>query len=40
MSNIEERVMQALATVIEPELNNDIVSLNMVRDSDGERWHG
>ena len=32
MSNIDERVMQALATVIEPELNNDIVSLNMVRD--------
>ena len=38
MSNIDERVMQALATVIEPELNSDIVSLNMVRDltvSDG-----
>lgn len=32
MSNINERVMQALATVIEPELNQDIVSLNMVRD--------
>ncbi len=38
MSNINEKVMQALGTVIEPELNSDIVSLNMVRDlsvSDG-----
>ncbi len=38
MSNINERVMHALATVIEPELHSDIVSLNMVRDlnvSDG-----
>lgn len=32
MSAIEERVMQALSTVIEPELNRDIVSLNMARD--------
>lgn len=32
MSNINEQVMQALGTVIEPELNRDIVSLNMVRD--------
>ncbi len=32
MSNLNERVMQALSTVIEPELNRDIVSLNMVRD--------
>lgn len=32
MSNIDERVMQALSTVIEPELNRDIVSLDMVRD--------
>lgn len=32
MSNIEDRVMQALSTVIEPELNRDIVSLEMVRD--------
>lgn len=32
MTNINEQVMQALGTVIEPELNNDIVSLNMVRD--------
>ena len=30
--NINERVMAALSTVIEPELNRDIVSLNMVRD--------
>ena len=38
MNAIEAQVMQALGTVIEPELNNDIVSLNMVRDlqvSDG-----
>ena len=38
MTSIEERVMQALSTVIEPELNRDIVSLDMVRDlavSDG-----
>ena len=32
MSAIEEQVIQALGTVIEPELNRDIVSLNMVRD--------
>ncbi len=32
MTGIEESVMQALSTVIEPELNRDIVSLNMVRD--------
>lgn len=32
MSNIHQKVMQALGTVIEPELNHDIVSLNMVRD--------
>jgi len=29
---IQDQVMQALATVIEPELHRDIVSLNMVRD--------
>ena len=32
MSSIEDRVMQALSTVIEPELNRDIVTLDMVRD--------
>ena len=32
MSTINEQVMAALATVIEPELHQDIVSLNMVRD--------
>ncbi|MCY3866682.1 MAG: Mrp/NBP35 family ATP-binding protein [Chloroflexi bacterium] len=32
MSNFREQVMAALSTVIEPELNRDIVSLNMVRD--------
>lgn len=32
MTSIQEQVMAALATVIEPELNRDIVSLNMVRD--------
>ena len=32
MANIDEQVMAALSTVIEPELNRDIVSLNMVRD--------
>ncbi len=32
MSTIEAQVMRALGTVIEPELNRDIVSLNMVRD--------
>ena len=32
MSSIQEQVMQALGTVIEPELNRDIVTLNMVRD--------
>jgi len=31
MANINEQVMQALSTVIEPELNKDIVSLNMVQ---------
>lgn len=32
MSNQREEVLQALGTVIEPELYQDIVSLNMVRD--------
>jgi ATP-binding protein involved in chromosome partitioning len=32
MSNLQEQVMRALSTVIEPELHKDIVSLNMVRD--------
>lgn len=32
MTNLNEAVMQALGTVIEPELNRDIVSLDMVRD--------
>ena len=32
MSNIADQVMQALSTVIEPELHKDIVSLEMVRD--------
>ena len=32
MSSLNELTMQALATVIEPELHRDIVSLNMVRD--------
>lgn len=32
MTTIRDRVMAALSTVIEPELNRDIVSLNMVRD--------
>jgi ATP-binding protein involved in chromosome partitioning len=32
MTDIREQVMAALGTVIEPELHNDIVSLNMVRD--------
>jgi ATP-binding protein involved in chromosome partitioning len=32
MSTQNEQVMQALSTVIEPELHKDIVSLNMVRD--------
>lgn len=32
MSGIDEQVMAALSTVIEPELNRDIVSLDMVRD--------
>ncbi len=32
MTTTNEQVMAALATVIEPELNQDIVSLNMVRD--------
>ena len=32
MADIKEQVMAALSTVIEPELNQDIVTLNMVRD--------
>lgn len=32
MSDIKQQVMDALSTVIEPELHQDIVSLNMVRD--------
>ncbi len=32
MSNLNEQVMAALGTVIEPELHRDIVTLNMVRD--------
>lgn len=32
MADLNEQVMQALGTVIEPELHRDIVSLNMVRD--------
>ena len=32
MSDINNKVMAALSTVIEPELHRDIVSLNMVRD--------
>ncbi|GAB4510344.1 MAG: Mrp/NBP35 family ATP-binding protein [Anaerolineae bacterium] len=32
MSNVQEQVMTALSTVIEPELHKDIVTLNMVRD--------
>jgi ATP-binding protein involved in chromosome partitioning len=32
MSDLREQVMNALKNVIEPELNRDIVSLNMVRD--------
>lgn len=32
MATIQEQVMQALSTVIEPELHQDIVTLNMVRD--------
>ena len=32
MSQLQEAVMSALSTVIEPELNRDIVSLDMVRD--------
>ena len=32
MTSLNESVMQALGTVIEPELNRDIVSLDMVRD--------
>ena len=32
MASLQERVMEALSTVIEPELNRDIVSLEMVRD--------
>ncbi len=32
MSDINQQIMAALSTVIEPELHRDIVSLNMVRD--------
>ena len=32
MSNLQEQIMAALSKVIEPELHQDIVSLNMVRD--------
>lgn len=32
MPDLKEQIMTALSTVIEPELNRDIVSLNMVRD--------
>jgi ATP-binding protein involved in chromosome partitioning len=32
MAELKEQVMAALSTVIEPELNQDIVTLNMVRD--------
>lgn len=32
MSPVEQQIMSRLSTVIEPELNRDIVSLNMVRD--------
>jgi ATP-binding protein involved in chromosome partitioning len=32
MTDLQSQVMAALSTVIEPELNRDIVSLNMVRD--------
>ncbi len=32
MDNIEQQIMAALSTVIEPELHRDIVSLNMVRE--------
>lgn len=32
MANLQEQVMTALSTVIEPELHRDIVTLNMVRD--------
>lgn len=32
MSDIQQQIMTALSTVIEPELHRDIVSLNMVRD--------
>lgn len=32
MSSLQEQIMAALSTVIEPELHKDIVSLNMVRD--------
>lgn len=37
MSSIADQVMAALSTVIEPELNRDIVSLNMVRDLEVEK---
>lgn len=41
MSNRNEQVMAALSTVIEPELHQDIVTLNMVRDLsvDGDTAH-
>ncbi len=32
MTDLQQQIMAALSTVIEPELNRDIVSLNMVRD--------
>ena len=32
MTPVEDRVLQALRTVIEPELNQDIITLDMVRD--------
>ena len=37
MTTIQDQVMAALGTVIEPELNRDIVSLNMVRDLEVEQ---
>ena len=32
MTDLQQQVMQALSTVIEPELHRDLVSLNMIRD--------